>query len=125
MMLRLFQLYLPVLFPSWRFFEAIGAGLRVEYRRDGGAWTGVVPRSERLTLWSVLTSLVWNRAWNEHLFIVTCAERLLTRTSDKAEDELVARLSARQRGHGHLTFRIVLEDADGPAVAYESDRHEF
>ncbi len=119
-MRRLIELYLPVLFPSWRFFAEIGAGPRVDVQVNGGAWAPVSEPPSRETWADVVLRLFWNPRGNERLFLVTCAERILTERSARAEAELVRRLAGRVEGRGKLVFRIRLVDADGEDAAYVS-----
>lgn len=119
-MRRLLELYLPVLFPYWRFFEEIGASPRVEYRVDGGPWIEATARPDQVTWQTHILSLFWNRAWNERLFFVTLAERILMGTSVKASEQLASRLSKWAGQSGRLVYRIRLVDGDGDDVVFES-----
>lgn len=61
----------------------------------------------------MLRKLLWNPRWNEMLFMVTCAEKLLDEPSPWHEDELLTRIAAdfmreRSPGPGYLRFRIVI-----------------
>ncbi len=124
-MWRVAQLYTPVLFPSWRFFEEIGAGVRVDYQRGNGPWTPATVTPPRSKWPSYLVRLVWNPTWNERLYLVTLAECVLTGTSAKASDDLARRLFALSRGSGPLAFRIRLIDADSEVIAFKSTPYEF
>ena len=124
-MWRLLELYLPVIFPSWRFFAEIGAGPRVEYRLNGGPWVSATTPPACETLAAAALRLFWNRDGNERLFLVTCAERILTKSSPKAEDELARRLAWQAGGVGRLIFRIRLVDADGCETAFVSAPYDL
>lgn len=87
-MFRLIHLFLPVLFPSWRFFAVIEPSPRIEFcvRRAGVGgelgdlvlpWRELYPRPARVGVGQALTRLVFNPHVNERLFLVTCAERLV------------------------------------------------
>lgn len=75
-MLRLIQLFLPVLFPSWRFFEAIGPSPRIEVRRDPeGQWSELWPLPPRLLARQYLGRLFFNAEWNRRLYLTSTALR--------------------------------------------------
>lgn len=124
-MLRLVSLYLPVLFPSWRFFQEIGPGTRVEYRVNHGPWREATHRPESLPLRTMLARLLWNADWNETLFLVSCAERLMVEPTAHSAQTLNARLAKRAGGHGTLEFRLVFVTAAGRSCDYQSAPHEF
>ena len=119
-MVRLIMLFLPVLFPSWRFFAKIGAAPRVDFRLNGGSWQCATAPCGHDTLAASIVRLFWNRNGNERLFLVTCAERLLTGNSTKDEEHLLRCLSRRVAQSGQLTVRIRLVDQDGEETAYVS-----
>ncbi|MDF3413829.1 MULTISPECIES: hypothetical protein [unclassified Sulfitobacter] len=81
-MLKTISLILPVLIPSWRFFKAVEPSPRVEWAivpRDAeGAsnWTPYQPRPQAVSLGEMFRRLLWNPAWNDALFVVSCAERI-------------------------------------------------
>jgi len=129
-MLHLIRLILPTIFPSWRFFKEVEASPRLEWRSSdvGANWHSAMHRRTHLTPWLVLRRLVWNRNWNEYLFLVTCSERLLIEPTQHAVDEIVVRLCRVQGcAASELEFRICLVDRVGTehtdietGVAYES-----
>lgn len=107
---------LPALFPSWRFFDAIGPSPRVEWRllgppgSAGSSWQEFRPRLPRLSLLAGVLRLVWNPGWNESLYVMRCAERVLEGETGFPLAELQRRL------------RQALDQADAnsaPAVAFE------
>jgi len=95
---------LPALMPSWRFFDAIGPSPRVDYAwvNDDAApapWQEFRPRPPRVPVTRMLARLLWNPHWNETLYIVRCAERLMEGDVDFTARELRWRLTlACQRG---------------------------
>ncbi len=124
-MLRLFQLYLAVLFPSWRFFQEIGPGTRVEYRVNGGDWVEATARPVRLSLRAMLLRLFWNAGWNETLYLVSCAERLMIEPTTHSNQELNRRLARRAGGRGRLEFRLIFVSADGRSIGHQSAPNEY
>lgn len=95
---------LPALMPSWRFFDAIGPSPRVDYAWVGAdeapvQWHEFRPRPARLPLRWMAARLLWNPDWNETLYIVRCAERLMEGDVEFTTRELRWRLRlAAQRG---------------------------
>lgn len=126
------KLLLPALIPSWRFFDVIAASPRIEYAllpsgdvapRD---WRELRPRPERVSPLAMLGRLVWNARWNESLFLVSCAERLIDRPTAHSEDEIFRRVAAdlaRQPDSATLDpwlcFRLVLLSRVGDAIVRE------
>lgn len=101
------KLLLPALFPSWRFFDVIGPSPRVEFsllRTDDGEsgaehpadhhpdWEEFRPRPERLSLGSMVRRMIWNPRWNESLYLVTCAERVIQNPSEHSSREISDRI---------------------------------
>lgn len=91
------QLLLPALIPSWRFFDRIGPAPCIEFAvgvtpDDAGAdWQELRPRPVRVSAGAMLVRLFWNRRWNESLYLVSCAERLLDDPSPARATELWTR----------------------------------
>ncbi len=129
-LLRVISLLLPALIPSWRFFKSVAPSPRVEYRVIGGPdardWQEDRPRPASIPADTVLRRMVWNPQWNEQLFLVSCAERMIEEPSQHSLDELLTRvarvLDARE---GLLQIRLVFIAREGDAlvktVEYESE----
>ncbi len=117
---NLIRLALPVLFPSWRFFETIGASPRIEVF-DEGVWRDPLPLPDRLGLLRIAVTLIWNPSRNEALYLVALAERALAEPDGPAQTLLSDRL-AKRHTTGH--YRIWLETGAGRELAYESPGDE-
>jgi hypothetical protein len=125
------SLLLPVLFPSWRFFDAIGPALRVEYALVDGAelagarWREYRPRPARRSLAAILGGLCFDPVGNERLFALACAERIAGGERGFPEREIRARVArslrgeAAARGAARLAFRVRRCARDGDAVRSE------
>lgn len=93
------RLLLPALIPSWRFFDTIAPSPRIEFalldREEEAApnWRAFRPHPNRLSFGAMLRRLFWNPLWNESLFLVTCAERLLEQPSSFRENEILRRVA--------------------------------
>lgn len=132
MIARLLSLLLPALIPSWRFFKTVGPSPRVEYRLihsgQPGTWQEDRPRPQRLGLGQMLRRMLWNPSWNEQLFMVSCAERLMEEETAHSLEELNLRIASQLMGRAdcELQFRLVFlyrnpgEDALVKEVGYES-----
>ncbi len=95
-MLQLLSLYLPVLFPSWRFFDQLGPSPRIEVRLAGETdWRDLCARPERLGFGQMLVALVYSPDRNEQLFLVSLATRLAIEPCDQMGDLLIRRIQAR------------------------------
>lgn len=119
----MFRYLLPALIPSWRFFDYIRPAPRIEFALSASGddmpaqWREFRPRPDRLSMTIMLRRLFWNPRWNETLFMVTCAEKLLDEPSPWHEDALLTRIAAAvTRGETgdavieaiYLRFRIVV-----------------
>lgn len=126
-MLTLVRLYLPVLFPSWRFFKEVRPETHIEVRIDG-VWSDAIDRPARLSLGALLARLFWNPSWNEALFVMSCAERLLVEPNDHSAGEIRARVARRLGQSGPVSFRLAARDLIGAVevteVAYQSRRDD-
>lgn len=110
---------LPVLIPSWRFFDRVGPAPSVEFAlgpaQEGPweRWEPVHPRPRRLPLIAMFRRLFWNPAWNEALYLVSCAERLLEEPTPARATRLWMRVADAVGTVGHpspdpwLRVRIV------------------
>jgi hypothetical protein len=118
-MLHILKLLLPALIPSWNFFDVIAASPRIEYvqlqswEETAADWREFQPRPEHVTLAGMLAKLFWNAQWNETLFVVSCAERLISEPTPHSENEIFRRIAAhlsdRREAYGAwLRFQIVL-----------------
>lgn len=121
--MELFRLYLPVLFPSWRFFGEIGASPRISFLSEVG-WRDVMERPECLPSMGLLARLVWNPDWNEMLFLAALAERLVVEPEPWIEREIAQRLMARHHLPVPPAFRISFVTPQGTESVYESPGHD-
>lgn len=125
-------LLLPALIPSWNFFDVIAPSPRIEYALAPSAkppaegWTAFRPRPQRTPLSVMLARLLWNPRWNQSLFLVSCAERLINAPTDHSQDEILARIAAdlRREGAGRadagwLSFRLIFVSREGETIQSE------
>lgn len=128
----MFQYLLPALIPSWRFFDFIAPSPRIEFavvaKVDDpiAQWREFRPRPVHLPVAAMLRRLLWNPIWNESLFMVSCAEKLLDEPSTRREDELLTRIAAtvargetgdKVIGSTYLRFRIVVLKREGEQIS--------
>jgi hypothetical protein len=128
----LFRYLLPALIPSWRFFDYIAPSPRIEFAVvatvDDPAmrWREFRPRPAHLPVAAMLRRLLWNPVWNESLFMVSCAEKLLDEPSARRESELLTRIAAaiargetgdQITGSTYLRFRIVVLKREGEQIS--------
>ncbi|WP_417700665.1 hypothetical protein [Pseudophaeobacter sp.] len=133
-MLRLISLFLPTVIPSWRFFNTVAPSPRIEFRliepgqsaaHAVGGWQEDRPRPQHLRLWQMLQRMLWNPQWNEQLYLVSCAERLIEAPSQHSIDEINHRVARfLPQGAQELQFRLVFLSREGARIVklveYES-----
>ena len=126
-MLNSLRLLLPALIPSWNFFDVIAPSPRVEYALTSAKgeaphdWREYRLRPERVSVGTMLARLLWNPRWNQSLFVVACAERLVEDASDHSQDEIFKRIAADLPGEAApwLSFRLVFLSRRGEAIERE------
>lgn len=131
---RIVTLLLPALMPSWRFFESIGPSPRIEYALcvnsadTPAAWQELRPRPQSVSFSQMLIRMIYNPWWNEHLYLTSCAERLIHAPDDiHSAAEIMRCVKADLRaeaGGQYLRFRLAFisrEDAGLEThILYES-----
>lgn len=131
-MLRPLKLLAPALIPSWNFFDVIAPSPRIEYALTDGEtstaadWREFRPRPAQLSPLAFLIRLVWNPRWNESLYLVSCAERLVDEPTVHSETEILRRIAAdltldpdAARLPQWLAFRLLFLRQEGDAVVGE------
>ena len=123
---RTIELLLPALIPSWRFFKSVEASPRIEYRllheTTKTEWTESYVRPSSLAVWQYVLRLFWNSDWNDHLFMVSCAERLTDQPSQHSIDALNGRIARRLDGagvSGLFQFRLLFVSRQGGQLVKE------
>ena len=125
-MLQTLKLLLPALIPSWRFFDTIAPSPRIEFtllsaaQDASGRWQEFRPRPARLSISNMLKHLFWNPRWNESLFLVSCAERLMASPTEHSSQEILTRIEAELQRKSidvsatpYLQFRLVFLSREG------------
>lgn len=120
------KLFLPVLAPSWRFFDGIAPSPRIEFtllktaQDTSENWQEFRPRPARLSFGRMLGRMFWNPGWNEYLFLGSCAERFAESPSPHVSREILNRIadwlecnSANLSATPCLKFRLVFVSRDG------------
>ncbi len=128
-LLQACALLLPALMPSWRFFGEILPSPRVEYALLEQAedvpqhWQEFRPRPQKLSRKTMLKRLFWNPQWNESLFVMSCAERLMDQASAHSKREIFTRIAAEVKRQKHATvylqFRLVFISRSGAHLQRE------
>lgn len=124
-----FKLLLPALIPSWNFFDVIAPAPRVEYALLAspgdatGTWREFRPRPAHIPVATMVRRLLWNPRWNQSLFVMGCAERLVEdRTPAHSEAEIFKRIAAelvpqpQDPERPWLCFRLVFVSREGQAL---------
>ena len=107
-MLHFLSLILPGLIPS----------------RPPPEWHEFRPRPPRLSIAATLRRLLWNPDWNEALYLVSLAERLMSDPTDHSIREISQRIiSDLKKARAptppgrHLQFRLVFVCREGVDIA--------
>lgn len=130
------RLLLPVLIPSWRFFDTVGLAPCIEFTplaHEHGSptqWRTFRAKPARRSWHETLLHLVWDPRGNETLYLLGCAERLLESGASSAEreirDAVAAEIVALDPSTRWARFRVRLEghEAD-PAAPIEFESSSF
>lgn len=70
------RLLLPILFPSWRFFNSIGPSPRLMLQFDDNDWLEFCPKPVQINVRQRLARLFYNPVGNKTLFVLSLAVRL-------------------------------------------------
>jgi len=93
-------LLLPALIPSWNFFDVIVPSPRIQFsllnkeNKVVKDWSEFRPRPTHVSVWKMLGRMFWNPDWNESLYLMSCAERLIDYPTQHSEDEIFRRIKA-------------------------------
>lgn len=123
------RLLLPAIIPSWRFFDWIAASPRIEFvllqhlEDTLESWQELRPRPATLSPHQIIARLLWNPRWNESLFLVACAERLLENPTEHSRREILMRIKHDLETSGitapYVQFRLVLVSREGAELKRE------
>ena len=119
-MANVLALLLPAVVPSWRFFDRITASPRIEVGvwnpadPDGLTWKDLRPRPAQVGLCRMLVRLLWNPHWNESLYLVSLAERIVETGCVHAVQGVWERIETSHLPEGSdICFRVVMLSRDG------------
>ena len=131
-MLEVLKLLLPALIPSWRFFDVIAPSPRIQFAllnaedKEPPEWREFRPRPVRVSFLQMLGRMLWNPLWNESLFIISCAERLMEQPTPHSEEEIFKRIAADLKADKtalvtktYLQFRVLVVRREGSQILQE------
>lgn len=110
------KLLLPALIPSWNFFDVIAPSPRIQFilldaeKSVINNWQEFRPRPKHITVLQTLKRMIWNPKWNESLFLVSCAERLIDNYTDHSENEILNRIARdlhNEKKLAYFQFRLI------------------
>jgi hypothetical protein len=87
------RLLLPILFPSWRFFNSIGPSPRLMLQFDAEPWQEYCPKPASLPVRERLARLFYNPRGNKLLFVQSCAVRLFDKQDASAVENIFLALA--------------------------------
>ena len=114
------KLLFPALIPSWNFFDLIAPSPRIQFsllKEENDSernWQEFRPRPKHLSFLQMIKRMLWNPVWNESLYLVTCAERIIDSYTSHSEDEILSRIENNLKlefnaaTNTHLQFQLVL-----------------
>ena len=114
------RLLFPALIPSWNFFDLIAPSPRIQFsllkeENDSDRnWQEFRPRPNHLPFLQMIKRMSWNPMWNESLYLVSCAERIIDAYTPHSEDEILTRIESNLKREintltsTHLQFQIVV-----------------
>ncbi len=134
-MLHTLKLLLPALLPSWNFFDVIAPSPRIQFallntkNETPQQWQTFRPRPDNITFKQMLTRMLWNPRWNESLFVMSCAERIIAQHTQPlvrqhSEDEILKRISQElsvtlSPEENYLQFRLELVQRQGEKLRHD------
>lgn len=139
--LKPIKLLLPALIPSWNFFDVIAPSPRIQFSLLNSAsesvqqWQEFRPRPARLSFLQMLKRMLWNPKWNESLFMVSCAERIMGDATQQliqhSENEILKRIENEllhteatfETAATHLQFRLIFVKRQGTELYEEITFH--
>jgi len=122
-MFHLLKLLIPALVPSWNFFDVITPSPRIQFTLFGSnddvqtEWQEYRPRPAHLTMFQMIGRMFWNAKWNETMFLIGCAERLMVNPTPHSENEILNRMiddfsrkfsEIDLNDKTHLQFRLIV-----------------
>jgi hypothetical protein len=134
-MLHILKLLIPALVPSWNFFDIITPSPRVQFtllksKYDAPhVWHEFRPRPAHLSFLQMLGRLFWNAKWNESMFVVSCAERLMEQPTQHSENEILERIigdlidstsNTQMMDATYLQFRLLIVERQGTRLEQEA-----
>jgi len=136
MILNTLKLLLPALIPSWNFFDVIAPSPRIEFSLLNSdtdtptKWHAFRPRPAQLSFRTMLKRMLWNPFWNETLFMMSCAERIMKNPtqSHHSETEILNRIineTLKTKSNKpsspatHLQFRLLTVQRDNEQLVTE------
>jgi len=123
--LQSLKLLLPVFIPSWQFFREVGPSPRIEFclattKESLGEWQEFDLRAQSKSWLDLLFSIFFNARWNEALYIMNCAERLVINPTEHSSQEIISRMIIEFRRKGldlsltpYLQYRLVFVSREG------------
>jgi hypothetical protein len=127
-MIKTLSLILPVLMPSWRFFETIEPSPRIQWAvvKEPPDWKEFRPRPHLVSPTQMFLRLFWNPAWSDTLFATSCAERVLQNPTAHSIEEIQRRILAdiggtQTNASGTLVqFRMILVHRHGKGLSQDT-----
>ena len=123
--MNIVRLILPILIPSWRFFDRVGPAPLIQICRQNHChskkeqviWEDIgVYALPVFNVQSFIQRLFWSPLRNEYLYLVSLSERLICQEEEFAEQQIFHILTRHYPDIDHLQFRLVFADRDNEVI---------
>ena len=103
---------------SWQFFKEVTPKLEIEFswNDDARNWQVLKLRAQNLSTIELIKSVFFNPQWNEALYIMDCAERLIMNPSQERINQLKERIQMQLEKQGfdlsqktELDFKVIVD----------------
>jgi hypothetical protein len=132
-MVKILQLLLPAIIPSWRFFDIIAPSPRIEILlfdarlEKSENWIEFHPQPSHISIPQTILRLFWNPERNHSLFMASCAERIAQNNCTHAKQDIrnAIRNQHKDSNKTHLQFRLIFIYRDQCETIYTSSVYEM
>lgn len=115
--------------PSWRFFDVIAPSPRIEVALLKTAnevpktWEEFRSKAQILPLGHCIKRLFLNACWNDTLYLVSCAEKIMQTGSPHAQKEIfkIIKQDLDDSTETYCQFRLVFVHRDSQEIGFVSE----
>lgn len=101
--------------PSWQFFNEVAPSPRIEFAvldtkdQEISQWQDLVSRKQEYKISDFFKSIFFNPEWNQKLYLINCAEKIVISQSKHAVKEIFKAILEKLKleGDKFVCFRLV------------------